>query len=552
VPLPRRDDRVLLAPLGGVGVIGMNNMLIGYGEDLVLLDCGVLFADERQPGADLVLPSLSLLDRLADRLRAIVLTHGHEDHIGAVPYVASRLKLPVYGTKFTLALLAEKAKGRGIGTLDLREIAPGAKLTIGKLNFEFLRVTHSIPDCVSLAIRTPIGNVLFTGDWKRDDGLPCGTKFDIEGFRRFGDEGVLAMLSDSTNAEVPGFSRSEADVAEGLRDAISTFSGRVLIGLFASNLYRIHGVIEAARANGRKVALSGRSIFRYLDACRAWGGLRIDESMIIDAKHLDRYEDHEVCVVCTGSQGEPRATLARVAAGTHPYIRARKGDTLMLSARKIPGNDRAIYSMIDGFCRKGVEVIHRDDRWPIHASGHAASGELDWLIEAVRPTFFMPVHGVYPFLLKHAAIAREQGAEVPVMITNGDVIELGPDGPVKVGEFEAEPWLVDNDRAGTAASLGVDQRYDLAWNGTVAVSVDMTTDEPDVRVSSRGLWTDRGRLLDVLADELTPWLTRMSKQGMSDDALEEETAGYVKRYFRRAVDRRPLVMAHLHRAEVYE
>ncbi len=552
MPLPRTKDRVLLAPLGGVGVIGMNNMLIGYGDDLVLLDCGVLFADERQPGADLVLPSLSLLDRLADRLRAIVLTHGHEDHIGAVPYVASRLGLPVYGTRFTLALLAEKAKGRGIGTLDLREIAPGGNLRIGELSFDFLRVTHSIPDCVSLAIRTPIGNVLFTGDWKRDEGLPCGTEFDIEGFRRFGEEGVLAMLSDSTNAEVPGFSRSEAEVAEGLREAISTFRGRVLIGLFASNLYRIHGVIEAARANGRKVALAGRSIFRYLDACRAWGGMRIDESMIIDAKHLDRYEDHEVCIVCTGSQGEPRATLARAAAGTHPTIRARKGDTLLLSARKIPGNDRAIYSMIDGFCRKGVEVIHRDDRWPIHASGHAAAGELDWLLEAVRPTFFLPVHGVYPFLLKHASIAEGQGAKVPLIITNGDVIELSPEGPKKVGEIEAEPWVVDNDRAGTAASLGVNDRYDLAWNGTVAVSVDMTTDEPDVRVSSRGLWTDGGRLLDDLADELAPWLTRMSKQGMSDDTLEDETAAYVKRYFRRAVDRRPLVMAHLHRAEVYE
>ena len=552
MPLPRSKDRVLLAPLGGVGVIGMNNMLLGYGDDLVLLDCGVLFADERQPGADLVLPSLSLLDRLADRLRAIVLTHGHEDHIGAVPYVASRLGLPVYGTKFTLALLAEKAKGRGVGGLDLREIAPGGNLRIGDLRFEFLRVTHSIPDCVSLAIRTPIGNVLFTGDWKRDEGLPCGTEFDIDSFRRFGDEGVLAMLSDSTNAEVPGFSRSEAEVAEGLRQAIASCDGRVLIGLFASNLYRIHGVIEAARANGRKVALAGRSIFRYLDACRAWGGMRIDESMIIDAKHLDRYEDHEVCVVCTGSQGEPRAALARIAAGTHPMIRARQGDTLLLSARKIPGNDRAIYAMIDGFCRKGVEVVHRDDMWPIHASGHAASGELSWLLEAVRPTYFLPVHGVYPFLLKHAALAREQGAEVPVLITNGDVIELGPDGPVKVSEIDAEPWLVDNDRAGTAQSLGVNERYDMAWNGAVSVSADMTTDEPDVRVSSRGLWTDGGRLLDDLADELAPWLARMSKQGMSDETLEDETAAYVRRFFRRAQDRRPLVMAHLHRVEVNE
>ncbi len=546
MPLPSSPDRLLLAPLGGVGVIGMNNMLLGLGEDLVLLDCGVMFADDRQPGADLILPSLGLLDRLASRIRAIVLTHGHEDHLGAVPWVATRLGVPVYGTRFTLALLAEKAKGRGNFDLDLREIGPGKRLRIGGLEFSFLRVTHSIPDCVSLAIRTPVGNLLFTGDWKRDEGLPCGTRFDIEGFRAFGDEGVLLMLSDSTNAEVPGFSRQETEVAAGLAAAMAAAPGRVLIGLFSSNLYRLHAAMTAAKAQGRKVALAGRSLHRYLDACRAWGGLTFPEEIIVDPKHLDRYEDDEVCVLCTGSQGEPRAALFRIADGSHPTVRARKGDTVLLSARKIPGNERAIFAMIDSLSRRGVHVVHRDDPWPIHASGHAAAGELCWLLEAVRPRFFMPVHGVYPFMQKHAEIARGVGAQVSTIATNGDVIEVDPThGPCKVGEVTGEPWIVDNDRLGTMQSLGVDERVNMAFGGAVAVTGVLQAGRASVRLSARGLFTDQGRIVEEIRAELEIWLQTMARNGLADSDLEAELASSAKRAFKRRLDKRTTVMAHL-------
>lgn len=545
--IPYADSQLLFTPLGGVGVIGMNAMLLGHGEDLVLLDCGVLFADHHQPGVDLVLPSLTLLDRVQSRLRAIVLTHGHEDHIGAVPFVAERYGLPVYGTKFTLELIKSKAPARGAGKLDLHEIAPGGRLNIGKLSFEPLRVTHSLPDCVSLAIRSPVGNVLFTGDWKRDDGLPDGTRFDIEGFRAFGDEGVLAMLSDSTNAEVPGQTVSEADVAEGLAEAIADCKGRVLIGLFSSNLYRLSAVLAAARANGRKVALAGRSLFRYLDACRAWGGLDLAHDDFIDARHVERYEDHEVVLVCTGSQGEPRAALSRIANGTHPKVTARAGDTLILSSRKIPGNEKAIFALVDAFARKGVRIIHRSDRFQIHASGHAASGELRWLLEAVRPRFFMPVHGVYTFLQRHAEIAREVGAEVPLLMCNGDVVAVDGEGPRKIGEVDPEPWLVDGHQLGTAATLGIHQRVEMSVAGAATVSAVIGRGPVDVRVSVRGLYDDGGALVEALREELRPWLTRLVATGVDDETVEQELASYVRRYYRRAIDRRPLVVAHLHR-----
>ncbi|MEY3015273.1 MAG: hypothetical protein RIT45_4008 [Pseudomonadota bacterium] len=545
MPIPHGDGRLILAPLGGVGVIGMNNMLIGYDDDLVLLDCGVLFADHQLPGADLVLPSLSLLDRLADRLQAIVLTHGHEDHIGAVPYVASRLDLPVYGTKFTLALLEEKARHRGVGDLELHEIAPGDTIHIGKLSFTPLRVTHSLPDCVSLAIRTPVGNVLFTGDWKRDDGLPDGVRFDEAGFRAFGDEGVLAMLSDSTNAEVRGHTVSEAEVAVGLEGAIREATGRVFVGLFSSNLYRMHAVIAAARATGRKVALIGRSIFRYLDACEAWGGLEMPRDVLIDVKHVDQYEDHELVLVCTGSQGEPRAALPRIARGDHPKVKARRGDTLLMSSRKIPGNEKAIHAMLDAFAKAGVRVVHRSDKHTIHASGHAAEDELRWLLGLVRPRFFLPVHGVYTFLDRHAQLAREVGAEVPLLMTNGDVVELDASGPQKIAEVEAEPWLLDGRQVGTAASLGVHDRYEMGQSGLVAVTAVYGRGPLAVTADARGVWTKDGALLRALEDELRPWLTRMLSGGLGRESVQEELRQYVRRYFRRANDRKPVVVAQL-------
>jgi ribonuclease J len=543
--IPQADGHLLLAPLGGVGVIGMNNMLLGYQDDLVLLDCGVLFADHHQPGADLVLPSLDVLDRVAERLRGIVLTHGHEDHLGAVPHVASRYGLPVWATGFTRALLKEKARANGFAPLDLRPLEPGATVRFGELAITPLRVTHSLPDCVSLAIRSPVGTVVFTGDWKRDPGLPCGTRFDDAGFAKLGEEGVLALLSDSTNVEVAGHTDSEADVAVGLREAIGACEGRVFVGLFSSNLYRVHAVLTAAKASGRKVAVIGRSIHRYLDACRAWGGLDLPEDVLINVRNLDRYQDDELLLMCTGSQGEPRAALTRIAAGSHPQVHIRRGDTLLMSARKIPGNEKAVWALLDAFARQGARVVHRNDPHLIHASGHAARDELRWMVETLRPRYFLPVHGTWTFLQQHAALARACGAKAPLIMESGDVVALDQQGPRKLGEFEPTPWLSDGKRVGRPETLGVPDRLEMAQNGAVAVTALVGRGAARVRVQPRGLYDDGGELVRSLEDELSPWLDQLLRGGLDDDSVEEELAAYVRRSYRRAIDRRPIVFAQL-------
>lgn len=536
--------KITMLPLGGLGAIGMNNMLIGCDGHWLMLDAGVMFPDKRCPGIDLVLPSLDVLDRLEGEFHGVVLTHGHEDHIGSLPFVRKRHDVRIWGTRFTLGLVRARFAEHDLDVSCLRETTPGEHLKLGPFDIDFLRVTHSIPDCVSLAIRTPVGNVLFTGDFKIDAGLPCGTRFDEAGYRAFGDEGVLLLLADSTNIQRNGRTISEEVVAGGLREAIAEAPGRVFIGLFSSNLYRLHSVLAAARATGRKVCLLGRSLHKYLQVASEWGGNLDFSGPFVSESALGSYEDHELLFVCTGTQGEPRAALGRIANGMH-RVKVHNEDTLLLSSRAIPGNLREIHEMIDGFTRAGAHVFHRNPPWPIHASGHAARDELEDVLRWVRPKIFAPVHGTRTFLEDHADLGEDCGVKRVCVFENGDLLQVDQDGAQVLDKIPLEAWYYDGMHVGTRETLGVRQRADLAWHGAIAVSVSMGDEPTQVRLDTRGVFTDGGRLESELKETIVPYLDRL--EILDNDALREEVRLFTRRFFKRATGKKPQVMASLFR-----
>ena len=525
----------------------MNAMLLGCGDDWLLLDCGVAFPDPEMTGVELVLPSLLVLGSFASKIRAIVITHGHEDHIGALPYVVQVVKAPVYATRFTGGLIQNKLREHGlVEKVALHVISPAKPLEIGPFNISFLRVTHSLPDCVSLAIRSPAGNFLFTGDFKIEAGLRDGAVFDEAGFRAFGDAGVDLMMSDSTNAEVAGWSGSEAAVGQRLREVFAVQQGRIIIGLFASNLYRLHSIIDAARENGRYCVLLGKSLERYMAAANAFTEMPFDSEDLLSVKDCGRYDDNELVIICTGSQGEPRAALPRVANGTHPEINVKAGDTLVLSARQIPGNEKRIHGMLNDFARGGAHVVYvRTDR-QIHASGHAYQEELRTLLKWVRPKAFIPVHGEYTFLQRHAELATECGAQQTLIIENGQLVELAGGTLAVCGHRKCEPWFADGLVFGDAESLQLQARQQLGWHGAVAVQLELKRElgvvTAKVRALPCGVQHEQGELAKEIEGTLQRWASGLSAKtpvAAIEGLVQQQVRKVVKRYSQR----KPIVLA---------
>ncbi len=543
-----------LLPLGGVGRIGMNAMLLGYGDDFVLLDCGVMFPEPEQTGVELLIPSLDLLGKYKSRLRAIVVTHGHEDHIGAIPYVVKVAKVPVYATRFTAGLIEHKLREHAlVDSTELTVIAPGKTLKIGPFSFDFLRVTHSIPDCVSLCITTPLGKMIFTGDFKIEEGLRDGAVFDKAGFKKAGDDGVLLMCSDSTNAEVPGRSGNETDVQQTLTEVFAECKGRIVVGLFASNIYRLHAVVEAARKTGRYCVLLGRSLHTYVANTNANTDIPFDAEDFLEPREMSKYDDNELVLICTGSQGEPRAALARLANGSHPDTSVKPGDTLVLSARQIPGNERRIHAMLNDFARRGARIIYTRTHRGIHASGHAYSDELRELLSLVRPKYFWPVHGEYTFLQRHGELGRESGAENVFLAENGQVVHVRPEGVQVLDQLDATPWFADGLQVGDADSIELKSRTQLAWNGTIAVSLWLQRDRGvvsgKVRVRPYGVFQGKpgataseSELVSEVEKGLTRWMQDLDPRTPAQ-GIEGTVQAQVRRLVKRFTTRKPVVLA---------
>ena len=417
-----------VVPLGGLGEIGLNMMVVEYEDTSILIDAGLMFPEEEMFGIDIVIPDFSYLRTRRDHLKALIVTHGHEDHIGAIPFLVREFPVPIYGTALSLALIREKLREHGlVEKCQLIEIAAREIISIEPFQIEFIQVCHSIPDGVGLAIRTPVGVLVHSGDFKIDQTPIDGKKFDFARFGAYGEEGVLALFSDSTNVERQGYTLSERDVGNTLREIFQNCTGRIIVAVFASHLHRIQQVIQLAKEFNRKVLLSGKSMVNNVRIARALGYLQFSPEDEISLHELPRHPDSQILMITTGSQGEPQSALNRMAFNDHKKLKVKPGDTIVLSSKFIPGNERTIQNIINHLYRLGAEVVYEQVR-DIHVSGHAYLEELKSMINVVRPHFFIPIHGEYRQLVKHRQVATMMGipSENCLLVENGSVLVFGP------------------------------------------------------------------------------------------------------------------------------
>jgi len=547
------NDELVFLPLGGSNEIGMNFNLYGYGpphdRKWIVVDLGVTFGDQTTPGVEVILPDPEFMEQNADRLLGIVLTHAHEDHIGAVAHLWPRFKAPIYATPFTAFILKEKLREAGLLDEAQITIVPlGGTIELGPFKLELITLTHSIPEPNGLAIRTPLGTILHTGDWKIDPDPLLGGPTDIDAIRKLGDEGVLAMVCDSTNVFVDGHAGSEAEVRKALIPLIASFKGKVAVACFASNVARMDSVIRAAEANGRRVCLVGRSMHRMAAAAKSVG-LMTDIKPFLDDSEAKRLPGNGVLYLCTGSQGEPRAALSRIAEGTHPHVNLGANDACVFSSRVIPGNDVPIRNLQNKLTERGVRLYTERDHPGIHVSGHPCRDELAQMYAWARPEIAVPTHGERRHLMEHAAFARD--LQVPQQVTprNGDMVRLAPGRAEIIDEVTAGRLYVDAGVVVPEHGEALRERRHAAYNGILAVSVVLDgrgkiVSGPQVR--ALGLPTESEEHLDEvlndLADEAEMALKRMKGNDLEmDEAIEKAISRGVKKASQRIWGRRPVV-----------
>ena len=549
---------LLFVPLGGSGEIGMNANLYHYDGSWLMVDLGISFPDDSMPGIDVVLPDLSFIEQRRDSLAGLVLTHGHEDHLGAIPYMWSRLRCPIYGSAFTLALLRRKLSENGNqDDIPLIEISPGTVTEVGAFSVEMVGLTHSIPDPTALAIRCDAGTVLHTGDWKFDAAPGLGNQTDTERLAQIGDEGVLAMVGDSTNAMVEGRTGSEADAEAGLCDVIAAAKGRVAVTCFSSNVARFQSIVRAAQASDRSVAVVGRAIKRAISAAQEVGYLR-DLPDFVREEDIDLLPRDNLVIICTGTQGEPRAAMAKIAAGVHESVTLEQGDTVIYSSRQIPGNEPAIAKVQDALIRRRINLVTDDDA-PVHVSGHPSRDEMVEMYGLVKPRIAIPVHGTARHLVAHAELAETCQVRQTLLPDNGTVIRLAGKG----GDSEAE--IIDNVKTGALThekgkiveiqSDMMRARRRMLWNGVVTTSLVMNRSGALCAVpavSQTGIG-DEAAAADYIATAsiaVEDALSGMTRNARRDDGSVEEIAVQaLRRVARSMFGLRPIVHVHVMRLD---
>jgi len=540
-----------MIPLGGLGEFGMNCLALRWQDDIIVIDAGLMFPEEELLGVDIVVPDISYLTENRDKVRAIILTHGHEDHIGGLPWILSELNVPVYGTEFTLALVEGKLEEhRLLEDAELIEILPGRRFTIGPFSIMPIRVTHSLVDCVAFAIHTPIGTIVHTGDFKIDLSSPDAKPFDLHAFAELGKQGVLCLLQDSTNVDRPGYTPSERAVRPRLDEIFAQARKKLFFSCFSSSIHRIRIAMELAAAHGRKVAVVGRSMDNSTEIAQDLGYLDPQPGLIINPGQIREMQDHKVLVLITGTQGEPMSALSRAAVNNHKYARIDAGDTVVLSSRVIPGNEKSIYRMIDHLERREAKVIYDDGTAGlIHVSGHGSQEEMRLMINLLRPKFFVPIHGDYRHLKRHAELAGGLDiVEKVILLEDGEVLDVDKTSAVKSGKITVGRVCID--AGGTidvVEDLVIRDRQHISEGGIVLpiITINKRTGnvENSPEIVMRGFAVDDPAMIVESRQVVQRTLETSSDEEKADyGVIKEKIRNDLKRYIQKSTSRRPLIM----------
>ena len=538
-------------PLGGLGEFGMNMMALRCGDDIIVIDAGMMFPESELLGVDLVIPDITYLKQNRQLVRAIILTHGHEDHIGALPYILRDLNVPIYGTRFTLALVKKRlTEANLLDSTTLREVIPGRRVEVGPYEIEFIPVTHSTIDCVALAVRTPVGVIIHTGDFKIDHTPVGGAGFDIHTFARYGNEGVLALFSDSTNVERPGITPSERAIVPRIEELARSAPRRVILSCFASSIHRIQQVIDIASRVGRKVAFVGRSMVDNVEIAHELEYLRIPDGMVVRSQDIRSFDARKIIILASGSQAEPMSSLSRIAVDNHRFVSVDENDTVILSSRIIPGNEKAIFRMLDHMFRRRALVYYDNSAGVIHVSGHASQEEQKLVLQLVKPKYFIPVHGEFRHLFRHAALAHQLGVvsgEI-LLVENGQNIEFTEDGAFRRDPVTAGRVLVDSGSLEEIEEVVVRDRKHLSEDGVVVpiIAIDKHTGklESQPEIVTRGFMSDNGSdLVTGARDIVLRTINTSNPEERADwSVIKEKIRVDLKRYINKQTSKRPLIL----------
>lgn len=527
--MTKKLPKLKIIPLGGLFEVGKNITVIEYEDDIIIIDCGLIFPEDEMLGIDVVIPDITYLLKNKEKIKGMILTHGHEDHIGALPYVLRKINIPIYGAKLTLGLVENKFKEHNISNATLNVVKPSQSIKLGQLEVEFIRTTHSIPDSLAIAIHTPVGIVVHSGDFKVDYTPINGEVMDFHKLAELGKKGVLVLLGDSTNVERPGYTMSERTVGDTFNDIFLTAKQRIIVATFASNIHRVQQIINSAVLFDRKVVVSGRSMVNVVKVATELGYLDVPDGTIIDINDMNRYPDNKIVVITTGSQGEPMSALARIASSDHRKMDLMPGDLVIISASPIPGNEKTVSKVINQLFQKGANVIY-EALADVHVSGHACQEELKLIHTLLKPKFFIPIHGEYRHLKKHASLAHELGMpkENIFIAENGSIVEFTKDSGAIAGNVPAGNILVDGLGVGDVGNIVLRDRKHLSEDGLIVVVVTISKQEgyvisgPDivsrgfvyVRESEDLMEEARTVVRDVLAEceknKITDWATLKS------------------------------------------
>ncbi len=545
------NEKLQVVPLGGLGEFGMNCLALHFGDDILVIDAGLMFPEEELLGVDIVVPDISYLIENRSKVRGIVLTHGHEDHIGGLPWILSELNVPVYGTEFTLAYVEDKLEEhRLLDDAELIEILPGRRFHLGAFTILPIRVTHSLVDCVSLAIHTPVGIVLHTGDFKIDLSSPDGHPFDLQAFADLGKQNVLCLLQDSTNVDRSGFTPGEKAVISPLDDIFGATKKRLFFSCFSSSIHRIRIAMDLAHKHGRKVALVGRSIDNSTEIAQDLGYISPPPGLVIHPNQIKDTAADKICVLISGTQGEPMSALSRAAVDNHRFAKIEPGDTVLLSSRIIPGNEKGIYRVIDHLERRDARVIYDDGaNGLIHVSGHGSQEELRLMINLVRPRFFVPIHGDYRHLKRHAELAAQTGIPKQViLLEDGDVLSLDGEHAEKTGKVTTGRICIDNNStADVVEDTIIRDRKHLGEDGVflpiIAINKRSGQVEGSPEITTRGFAADDPELLRNARDVVARTLDLSSEEERRDyGVMKDKIRGDLKRFLQKNANRRPLIM----------